>query len=362
MATHACLFCQLNCLHEIHTCTSCKACHAPHVGASLHSVVTQESFDVPGKKRVATGQKNTSLSTDYAHPLDQVRLTLGGGSNAPGCSGGRTLVYDVVCNASAPVSNPPDPIVGVDSGCTYIVTWQHPAACTATPAPPSKSCEPASLPMPTAPQLRYQTGEIVALTHFNMASFVQNGDPGCNAGNWVTKAPGAEGPSSDPATFNPTQLDTDQWADVYAAVGVKGAVLTAKHGCGFLLWPTNVTLPDGSPYSYGVGKPKSAIQTDVLRSFTNSMTKANITHGFYYSFTNNFFLNVAGHKANASPKVWFASLICLVSCVSCVCVCVCVCVSLSLFFFHVDVLLLSKKSSQYARTHVGCSFRYFLAR
>jgi hypothetical protein len=51
----------------------------------------------------------------------------------------------------------------------------------------------------------------------------------------------------------------------YAAVGVKGAVLTAKHGCGFLLWPTNVTLPDGSPYSYGVGKAKSAIQ--VTKSF-----------------------------------------------------------------------------------------------
>ena len=29
----------------------------------------------------------------------------------------------------------------------------------------------------------------------------------------------------------------------YKAVGVKSGILTAKHGCGFLLWPTNVTLP-----------------------------------------------------------------------------------------------------------------------
>ena len=28
-------------------------------------------------------------------------------------------------------------------------------------------------------------------------------------------------------------------------MGVKSGILTAKHGCGFLLWPTNVTLPDG---------------------------------------------------------------------------------------------------------------------
>jgi alpha-L-fucosidase len=29
------------------------------------------------------------------------------------------------------------------------------------------------------------------------------------------------------------------------ALGVKKAVLTAKHGCGFLLWDTATKLPDG---------------------------------------------------------------------------------------------------------------------
>ena len=37
------------------------------------------------------------------------------------------------------------------------------------------------------------------------------------------------------------------------ALGAKIAVLTAKHGCGFGLWPTKATLPDGSPYNYNVG-------------------------------------------------------------------------------------------------------------
>jgi hypothetical protein len=32
-------------------------------------------------------------------------------------------------------------------------------------------------------------------------------------------------------------------------LGVAGAILTAKHGCGHLLWPTKVPLPDGSEYT-----------------------------------------------------------------------------------------------------------------
>ena len=111
-----------------------------------------------------------------------------------------------------------------------------------------------------------------------MASFVANGDPGCNNKNWLTKAPTAVGPSGDPATFNPTKLATDQWARVYADAGVKGAVVTAKHGCGHLLWPTKVTLDSGAPYTYCVGKKDSAIKQDVLALFSASMTKANITH------------------------------------------------------------------------------------
>ena len=49
-----------------------------------------------------------------------------------------------------------------------------------------------------------------------------------------------EGPGSDPSVFNPTQLDTDNWVDSMVALGAKGAVLTAKHDSGHLLWPTSV--------------------------------------------------------------------------------------------------------------------------
>jgi len=135
----------------------------------------------------------------------------------------------------------------------------------------------------------------VALIHFNMATFSRNGDPGYSADNWDKKASYAAGKTNDPATFNPTKLDTDQWAKVMIDLGAKHAVLTAKHGCGHLLWPTKVLLPSGKEYTYCVGKEKSAIKTDVLAQFSNSMSKAGIGHGFYYSLTNNFYLDVHSH-------------------------------------------------------------------
>ena len=40
------------------------------------------------------------------------------------------------------------------------------------------------LPMPTKSQLQWQKNGIMALIHFNMATFFHNGDPGCSAANW----------------------------------------------------------------------------------------------------------------------------------------------------------------------------------
>ena len=45
--------------------------------------------------------------------------------------------------------------------------------------------------------------------------------------------------SSNPASFAPTNLDVDNWVTSFKALGVSSAVLTAKHGCGFLAWQTN---------------------------------------------------------------------------------------------------------------------------
>jgi hypothetical protein len=97
-------------------------------------------------------------------------------------------------------------------------------------------------------------GEIMALIHFNMATFFKNGDPGCDGSNWI-----GETGSSNPASFSPTQLNTTQWVDSMLALGATEAVLTAKHGCGFYLWPTNVTLPNGTLYPYHVDIAKYGV-------------------------------------------------------------------------------------------------------
>ena len=149
------------------------------------------------------------------------------------------------------------------------------------------------LPLPTAAQLRWHKGGkydgISALVHYNMASFFKDGDPGCTPQIWI----GANG-SSNPASFAPSDLDTDDWASAMKPLGIAEAVLVAKYGCGFAIWPTEVKLPDGRRYPY-----RSSV--DVLGQFAASMQKVGIGHGFYYSFSNNFFLNKLGCIGGCMP-------------------------------------------------------------
>lgn len=64
---------------------------------------------------------------------------------------------------------------------------------------------------------------------------------------------------------------------------------------GFYIWPTKVTLPDGSPYGYNVPE-----DLNVLQQFADIMTSRGLGHGFYYSLTNNFYLDVFGHYVRNS--------------------------------------------------------------
>lgn len=133
----------------------------------------------------------------------------------------------------------------------------------------------------------------MALTHFNMATFVRNGDPACDAENCtissrysqLTRALGNKDKnSSNPDVFNPVKLNISNWIESYNALGAKHAVLTAKHGCGFLLWNTSTVLPDGKEYGYGVQRRTiPSFSRNVLQEFSDAMEKAGLGHGFYYS-------------------------------------------------------------------------------
>jgi len=122
-----------------------------------------------------------------------------------------------------------------------------------------------------------------------MATFaLVDGDPACRASNWNV----AEN-TSNPNTFAPTNLNVSNWVESYKALGAGYAVLTAKHGCGFLLFDTKSKLParlGGGDYNYGVkrsGVP--SYPRDVADEFVTTLRAAGLGTGFYYSTTNNFF-------------------------------------------------------------------------
>jgi len=116
---------------------------------------------------------------------------------------------------------------------------------------------------------------------------------GCTSQNWngCDRVSTTSCNSSNPASFNPTALNVSQWVASMKAIGATYAVITAKHGCGHLLWPTKVALPSGAPYTYHVRE-----DLNVLQQFVDALTAANIGHGFYFSLTNNFYLNTFGHS------------------------------------------------------------------
>ena len=121
----------------------------------------------------------------------------------PNGEGGRKIIYDIVCNSSAPVSQGPAPTAS-HSDLTYPFTWSHPAGC---PVHATSGCpRPPPPPLPTKTQLAYQNAEVVAIVCFQMDTYAANdGDPGCNPSNW---AKGIN--TSSPATYNPYKLNVSQ--------------------------------------------------------------------------------------------------------------------------------------------------------
>lgn len=80
-----------------------------------------------------------------------------------------------------------------------------------------------------------------------------------------------------PASFDPSELDADEWVRTAHELGAKYVVLTAKHHDGFCLWPTATTdySVASSPWRGGRG--------DVVREVADACTRYGMKLGLYAS-------------------------------------------------------------------------------
>jgi alpha-L-fucosidase len=117
-------------------------------------------------------------------------------------------------------------------------------------------------PLPNENQLAWQELEYYAFIHFNMNTFTNM--------EWGY---GDEKPSQ----FNPTELDTHQWARVAKEAGMKGIIITAKHHDGFALWPSAYTEHSvkNSPWREGKG--------DLIKELAEACKKYGLKFGVYLS-------------------------------------------------------------------------------
>ena len=73
-------------------------------------------------------------------------------------------------------------------------------------------------------------------------------------------------PLPNASMFDAPQLSVRQWMQAVKSYGGKYAVLTVQAGCGFDLWPSNVSLR-GERYPYTVAASKYG--RDLLREFVD---------------------------------------------------------------------------------------------
>jgi len=117
-------------------------------------------------------------------------------------------------------------------------------------------------PTPNDRQIEWHHREQMGFIHFGMNTFynVEWGDG-----------------SEDPARFNPTQLDANQWVKTFKDAGFTTIIMVAKHHDGFCLWPSAYTTHDvaSSQWKNGNG--------DVIREVADACEAAGIKLGIYLS-------------------------------------------------------------------------------
>ena len=118
------------------------------------------------------------------------------------------------------------------------------------------------LPKPSAVQLAWHDMELTMFVHFGPAT-------------WQDQE--YDDLSTPLSKINPSDLDTDQWAEVAESYGAKIIIFCAKHTGGFAWWQTETT-------SYGVKEtPWKGGKGDVMADLAASCKKRGIRLGVYLS-------------------------------------------------------------------------------
>src|SRR5688572_4709584 len=127
----------------------------------------------------------------------------------------------------------------------------------------SNTTRPAAIgPLPTEAQMRWHEMETNAFIHFTMNTFTDK--------EWGYG-------DENPAMFDPTSANVEQWITTLRDAGFKGVILTTKHHDGFCLWPSKYTDHSiaRSPYQNGKG--------DIVREVSEACKKYNLKFGIYMS-------------------------------------------------------------------------------
>ena len=117
-------------------------------------------------------------------------------------------------------------------------------------------------PVPSENQLCWQAMEMYAFIHYSLNTYT---DQEWGFGN------------EDLKLFNPSSLDCRQWARVCKQSGMRGIIFTAKHHCGFCMWPSAYTeySVKNTPWKQGKG--------DVVRELAEACREEGLKFAVYLS-------------------------------------------------------------------------------